>query len=180
MGAGAHGGGTIPGIARAADRVATAGGQPRSQKGGSMRRTTRLLAAIVACTALLGAATAIAGTKTYTGGFKHGGTLSLKAHLKNGTPTAVFGYHWKNVPLDCDQGTVPYGGNLAGRVVVARRHFKTSIHSTDNKAKGTFAGHFIKHGKQAKGYFKVDGDIKADNGSTLTNCHTGTARFKIK
>ena len=126
---------------------------------------------------------ALAGTKTFSGSFKTGGTLSFQARVKNGTPTRITGLRWKHLPLDCKVapkrggGTVSYNGGFGFAVTVARRHFETRGQTPDHKVRSKIDGDFINHGKKAKGYLKIDGAFP-DGG--FKGCHSGKSHFTVK
>ena len=139
-----------------------------------MKRVICVAALLVVCLP----ASALAGTKQFNGNFNGGGTIKFKAHLRNGTPTKISVLRWKHLPMDCAVGgTAPYNGGFGFPVTVARRHFNTRGQTPDGNIRSKFEGRFVKHGKQAKGYLKIDGSFP-DNG--FSGCHSGKARFKAK
>lgn len=133
---------------------------------------------IVLIVALAIPALASAGTRSYSGDLKGGGTLKFKAQIRNGTPIKVRTVRWKGLPLDCAVGgTVAYNSGFAFPVTVARRHFKARGQTANGESKSKLDGHFIKQGNKAEGYLQVNGSF-ADQG--YQNCHSGKVRFTVK
>jgi hypothetical protein len=122
-------------------------------------------------------AVAQAGTRTYTGNFSGGGSIKFKAKVQNGTPVKISGLKWTKLPLDCNEGTVPYTGGFSFGVTVAQKHFETRGQTSDGSVHSKLDGRFVKHGKQAKGYLKINGSFDSDG---FHGCHSGTARFTAK
>lgn len=133
---------------------------------------------IVLVIALAVPALASAGTRTYSGNFKGGGTLKFKAKVQNGTPVKIHGLKWTKLPLDCAVGgTAPYSSGFSFPVTVARRHFKARGQTASGDVRSKLDGHFKQHGKKASGYLKIDGSFE-DQG--FQSCHSGKARFTVK
>jgi hypothetical protein len=154
----------------------------------------RILTVILAMAigALVVAAVALAGTKTYTGKDKDSkcGTIGSPPHssdckvtfdakIKNGKAKKVSDFVMNRVPIKCDQGlfTVSNDNAPTGTMKVKKhRKFKGHFTFAGGQQSIDVTGKFSKNWKKVSGTLRNRGDF----GSGATNCDTGTDDYSAK
>jgi hypothetical protein len=123
----------------------------------------------VAVLSLVGAATALAATRKYSGSISGGGTITIKATFEGGEASKVK-ITWSDVPTTCDASTVyasTTSGSISGVVVrgvaaaPTRSFYPTHQGFSGSGIQWGVSGRFNKSFSSAKGFFTWQ-DIQTD------------------
>jgi hypothetical protein len=144
--------------------------------------------------ALLLVPAALAGTASFSGRFKGGGTIEFKAKFKRGKPVQVVhdadpapfgrGLSYTSVPVRCDQGDEEIISQVPKALKVDRRgrfHYRIKLPQGQpdgsveyNRVKIT--GKFVSK-RKAKGTLRFQGALFHDDGVRWTNCDSGVVNW---
>jgi hypothetical protein len=161
----------------------------------SARRAAAVLSGGVL--ALLLVPAALAGTSSFSGKFKGGGTIEFKAKFKRGKPVQIVhdadpapfgrGLSYTSVPVRCDQGDEEIISQVPKALKVNRHgrfHYKIKLPQLQsdggieyNRVKIT--GKFVSK-RKAKGTLRFQGSLFHDLGVLWTNCDSGVVGWTAK
>jgi hypothetical protein len=150
---------------------------------GHARERTRFVKRIgigvgVVCLALVLAASAIAGSRGFTGTVDPAGTVSFTARTHAHRIVQVRQFIFAGVPATCDEGTA-YGDisdvPLPAMEVNDRHRFRGAFRLTDagQRMRVRVHGGFKHHGKRARGRLRLTGHF-----GQYHHCDTGRARWR--
>jgi hypothetical protein len=126
------------------------------------------------CTAALGAAAVPAlgaGANHYEGRGTAGLFIGFDVVKKNGQIKKVKNVLWDELRITCNGETAHVSGGFEGKSFKVKNGSFSGGANGDGGSRVTFAGHFIKHNKKAKGTLEVKGNEP--------HCGSGTINWTV-